>query len=220
MIMETKKTRIMLVDDHEVVRRGIAGLLAEHPQCEVCGEAGDGRSAVKLAQTLQPDIVIMDLGMPELNGFEATRQLRRAVPDLQVLALSMHDSEQMIREVIAAGARGYVLKTEAGAQLLEAVDALRERRPFFNSRFAAAAHDALQSAGVRKRSARGRELTRREREILQLLAEGRTNRETGEALKISVKTVETHRARIMKKLQIASVAGLVRYAIRNNMIQA
>jgi DNA-binding NarL/FixJ family response regulator len=175
---------------------------------------------VALARELQPDVVVMDLGMPGLNGFEATRQLRRSHPSLEVLALSMHESEQLIREVIAAGAQGYVLKNEAGVELLAAIRSLREHRPFFRSRAATAAMEAFQSAARKKRTGRSRVLTARERETLQLLAEGKTNREAAETLGISVKTVETHRARLMRKLQVDSTAGLVRYAIRNNIVQA
>jgi DNA-binding NarL/FixJ family response regulator len=214
------RTRILLVDDHELVRRGLRDLLESEEDCEICGEAADGRAAVALARELQPDVVVMDLGMPGLNGFEATRQLRRSHPSLEVLALSMHESEQLIREVIAAGAQGYVLKNEAGVELLAAIRSLREHRPFFRSRAATAAMEAFQSAARKKRTGRSRVLTARERETLQLLAEGKTNREAAETLGISVKTVETHRARLMRKLQVDSTAGLVRYAIRNNIVQA
>jgi DNA-binding NarL/FixJ family response regulator len=213
------KTRILLVDDHELVRRGLRDLLESEEDCEICGEAADGRTAVTLARDLLPDVVVMDLGMPALNGFEATRQLRRSHPTLEVLALSMHESEQLIREVIAAGAQGYVLKNEAGVELLAAIRSLREHRPFFRSRAATAAMEAFQSATRKKRTGRNRALTSRERETLQLLAEGKTNKEAAETLGISVKTVETHRARLMRKLQVDSTAALVRYAIRNNIVQ-
>ena len=220
--MSAKPIRILLADDHEIVRRGLRALLETHPGWEVCGEAADGRAAVELAQKLSPDIVVMDIGMPQLNGFEATRQILERTRGIEVLVLSMHDSEQMVREVIGAGARGYVLKSDAGRDLVAAVEALLRREQFFSPSVASSVRASdLKVAGSKRPSLRpAGELTRREREVLQLLAEGRTNKAVAQALGISVKTAETHRARIMRKLGMKSVAELVRYAIRNGFIEA
>ena len=219
--MSAKTIRILLADDHEVVRRGLRALLETHAGWEVCGEAADGRAAVDLAQKLSPDIVVMDIGMPQLNGFEATRQILERTRGIEVLVLSMHDSEQLVREVIGAGARGYVLKSDAGRDLVAAVEALLRREQFFSPRVAASVRAAdLKVAGPKRPSLRpAGELTRREREVLQLLAEGRANKAVAGVLGISVKTAETHRARIMRKLGMKSLADLVRYAIRNGFIE-
>ena len=220
--MSAKTIRILLADDHEVVRRGLRALLETHPGWEVCGEAADGRAAVELAQKLSPDIVVMDIGMPQLNGFEATRQILERMRGIEVLVLSMHDSEQLVREVIGAGARGYVLKSDAGRDLVAAVEALLRRESFFSPSVASSMRAAdLKAAGPKRQSLRPNGgLTRREREVLQLLAEGRANKAVGKLLGISVKTAETHRARIMRKLGMKSLAELVRYAIRNGFIEA
>ena len=219
--MSTKTIRILLADDHEVVRRGLRALLETHPGWEVCGEAADGRAAVELAQKLAPDIVVMDIGMPQLNGFEATRQILERTRGIEVLVLSVHESEQLVREVIGAGARGYVLKSDAGRDLVAAVEALLRREPFFSPSVALSVRAAaLKVAGAKRPSLRpAGGLTRREREVLQLLAEGRANKAVGKLLGISVKTAETHRARIMRKLGMKSLAELVRYAIRNGFIE-
>ena len=217
-----KTIRILLADDHEVVRRGLRALLEMQPGWEVCGEAENGRAALELAQRLAPDIVVMDIGMKQLNGFEATRQILERTRGIEVLVLSIHDNEQTVREVLGAGARGYVLKSDAGRDLVAAVGALLRRETFFSPTVAQSVRAAaLRVAGARRPSLRpAGELTRREREVLQLLAEGRTNKAVAQALGISVKTAETHRARIMRKLGMKSVAELVRYAIRNGFIEA
>ena len=220
--MNPKKIRILLADDHEVVRRGLRALLETHAGWEVCGEAADGRAAVERAQALAPDIVVMDIGMPQLNGFEATRQILERTRGIEVLVLSMHESEQFVREVIGAGARGYVLKSDAGRDLLAAVEALLRRETFFSASVASSVRaSALQVCGAKRPSLRpAGGLTRREREVLQLLAEGRANKAEAKVLGISVKTAETHRARIMRKLGLKSLAELVRYAIRNGFVEA
>lgn len=213
-----KRTRILLVDDHELVRRGLRALLEMQPGYEICGEAADGREALELAQELRPDIVIMDLALPELNGLEATRRILQQVRNTEVLILSMHDSEHYVRETVAAGARGYVLKSDAGRDLVAAVEALRVHQPFFTLRFAREVHEQL--TGLRRRPFRKGPgmLTAREVEVVQLLAEGKTNKQVGESLGISTKTAETHRSRLLRKLHISSTAELVRYAIRNSYI--
>lgn len=220
--MIEKRTRILLADDHELVRKGLRILLESQPGWEVCGEACDGRTAVEMSRRLKPDIVVMDVSMPEMNGFEATRQILAKQPKVEVLALSMHESQQIIREVLSAGARGYVLKSDAGSNIVAAVEALRRHTCYFSTQLGESLKNVAQLAGGRGQR-RGKvpgALTTREREILQLLAEGCTNKLVAARLGISVKTAETHRARIMRKLDVDSVADVVRYAIRNGLILA
>jgi DNA-binding NarL/FixJ family response regulator len=217
--MTEKRTRILLADDHELVRKGLRILLESQPGWEVCGEASDGRAAVEMSRRLNPDIVVMDVSMPELNGFEATRQILAKQPKVEVLALSMHESQQIIREVLDSGARGYVLKSDAGSNVVAAVEALRRHAYFFSTQLGESLVEQAGGRGQRRAKVPGA-LTTREREILQLLAEGCTNKLVASRLGISVKTAETHRARIMRKLKVDSVADVVRYAIRNGLIQA
>jgi DNA-binding NarL/FixJ family response regulator len=213
--------RILLADDHDVVRRGLRDELNSHAGWEVCGEASDGREAVKLALKLEPDVVVLDLSMPELNGLEATRQIRRELPRTEVLIFTMHETEQLIREVLSAGARGYVLKSDAGRHLVSAVEALSHHKPFFTAKVSEALLDAfLKSAAKPDEGSVFRTLTDREREIVQMLAEGKSNKEIAVSLSISVKTVETHRATVMRKLDINSIVELVHYAIRNQLVEA
>ena len=221
MMMETP-TRILLADDHELVRRGLRTLLESQPGLEVCGEAANGRVAVEMSRKLSPDIVVMDVSMPELNGFEAARQILSKQPKVEVLALSMHESQQIVVDVLEAGARGYVLKSDAGSELVAAVEALKKHEFFFSNRLASSVKNLDQYAMRRRRGPVKLPgvLTTREREILQLLAEGCTNKEVASRLGISVKTAETHRAHVMRKLNVDTVADLVRYAIRNGLIQA
>jgi DNA-binding NarL/FixJ family response regulator len=211
-------TRILLADDHDVVRQGLRKILESHPGWEVCGEASNGREAVKLALALKPEIAVLDLSMPELNGLEATRQIKKAQPETEILIFTMHDDEDLIRDVLVAGARGFVLKSDVGKQLMEAVGALSRHKTFFTPKASEALLDNLLIAinGSRKESL----LTSREREILQLLAEGWGNKEVAALLCISIKTVETHRTTIMRKVGINSVVQLVHYAIRNRMVEA
>src|SRR6266404_5676088 len=214
--------RILVADDHEIVRRGLRALLDDQPNWEVVGEAVSGREAVDKAKQLMPDVAVIDITMPELNGFEATRQILKAAPQTEVLILTMHESEQIVREVLDAGARGYVLKSDAGRDLVAAVEALCQHRTFFSSKIADmllhAYLRANQRASGETEPARGR-LTAREREIVQLLAEGKSNKEVAQALNISIKTAETHRTNIMNKLDLRSITALVRYAVRNNIVE-
>jgi DNA-binding NarL/FixJ family response regulator len=212
-----ERVRLLVVDDHELVRRGLRALLETRPGWSICGEAADGREAVKLAVKLQPEVIVMDLTMPHLNGFESAHQIREQGCTARILILSMHESEQLMREVLAAGVRGYILKSEAGSHLLAGVEALLRGETFFVSPLAVRIH-AEEFKNTKSRRSRNGALTRRERETLQLLAEGKTNREVAKALEISIKTAETHRARVMRKLAIDSVAELVRYAIRNGFV--
>jgi len=212
--------RILIADDHQVVRTGLRALLESRTGWQVCAEAANGREAVEKAGQLKPDVAVLDIGMPLLNGVEATRQIRKLSPQTEVLILTMHDSEVLVQEVLEAGANGYILKDDADRNLVAAVDALRRHNPYLSSRVSEAASSAVGSDGSSfSRSSRSR-LTPREREILQLLAEGKSNKEVAGFLGISVKTAETHRANIMLKLDFHSITELVRYAVRNKIIQS
>ncbi len=210
---------ILIADDHAVVRAGLRTLLESRSRWQVCAEAADGRDAVEKAAKHKPHIAILDIGMPLLNGVEATRQIRKASPATEILILTMHESDDLVQQVVEAGARGYILKDEADRVLLDAVQALSQHKPFFSVRVTEAAVTAIiADASDSTRSSRSR-LTPREREILQLLAEGKSNKEVANLLNISVNTAEAHRANIMLKLDFHSLAELVMYAIRNNIIQ-
>ncbi|HVL71735.1 MAG TPA: response regulator transcription factor [Beijerinckiaceae bacterium] len=212
--------RILLADDHEIVRRGLKELLEEQVGWTVCAEAANGREAVELAIRAKPQVAVLDLSMPELNGLEATRRIRQAAPQVEVLVFTMHESEDLIREVLAAGARGYLLKSDATRQLIPAVESLSRRKPYFSGRVSEVVLDGFLKTGPSAPPAIGVErLTSREREIVQLLAEGRSNKEIATRLDLSVKTVETHRASVMRKLDLNSLADIIRFAIRNRMIE-
>jgi len=214
--------RLLLADDHEIVRQGLRSMLQGQRDCEVVGEAVDGRQAVAMTKELNPDVVILDIGMPALNGLEATRHILKMRPQTKILILTMHESDSMIREVLDAGARGYILKTDAGRDLVTAVDSLRRNKTFFTSRVSQMILDGYLKGDTRPQDSAsgGIRLTPRQREIVQLLAEGKSSKEVAVALSMSVKTAETHRANIMRKLDCHSVSEVVRYAIRNNIIQA
>jgi DNA-binding NarL/FixJ family response regulator len=212
--------RILVADDHEVVRRGLCALLQSRPEWEICGEAADGREAVEKARSLKPDAVIIDIGMPTLNGLEATRQILKANPEVEVLVLTLHDSDQMIREVLDAGARGFLLKSDAARDLISAVQALHRGNTYFTSRVAEMVLEGYlqpkpSSFPIARLHSR---LTSREREVVQLIAEGKSTKEVAVALGLSVKTAETHRSNIMRKLELHSVSDLVLYAVRNNIV--
>jgi DNA-binding NarL/FixJ family response regulator len=212
--------RIFVVDDHEVVRRGICSLLMSHSGWEICGEAADGREAVEKVAHLQPDIVILDIGMPALNGLEAARQILHNDPHQKIAILSITDSEQVIQEALRAGAKAYILKSDAAKDLIAAVEALQRDKTYFNSRIEGIVLQGFLNSGSRApKGAILSELTSRERDILSLLAGGKSTKEVGIALGISVKTAETHRANLMRKLGLHSVSELVLYAIRNNFVQ-
>jgi DNA-binding NarL/FixJ family response regulator len=214
--------RILVADDHELVRRGIRALLEMESGWKVCAEAANGRDAVEMAVATRPDVAILDISMPELNGVEAARQIRRSVPQCQILILTMHESEQMLRDALVAGARGFVLKSDAGRNLVTAVDALHHHKPFLTPVVTDVVLEDYLRRGTTPVDAdtpHGR-LTGREREVLQLLAEGHSSKEVARSLGISVKTADTHRTNVMRKLDLHSLGELVRYAIRNNLIQA
>jgi DNA-binding NarL/FixJ family response regulator len=212
--------RILIVDDHAVVRRGVRSLLESQQGWEISGEATTGREAVELAKRLQPDVVVMDLSLPELNGLEATRQILKDSPLSEILVLTMHHSEELARDVLQAGARGYVLKSDADQNLIAAVESLRQHKPFLTSRVTEfVLDDYRRRTDILDDGLAHDTVTAREREIIQLLAEGKSNKEAASTLGISVKTIEAHRANIMRKLRFRSVSDLVRYAIRNKIAQ-
>ena len=214
--------RILIADDHDLMRRGIRGLLESYPGWTICAEAKTGREAVAKAEELKPDIAILDISMPHLNGLEAARKIRKASPRTEVLILSMHCSDQLTREVLDAGALGYVLKSDSGRDLAIAIEALANHKPFLTP---AATQLVLRGFSPDGSVADGPELisdqlTPREREIIQLLAEGRSSKEVSIALSISLHTAETHRSNITRKLDIHGTSELVRYAVRNQIIEA
>lgn len=215
-----KAIRILIADDHEMVRQGLRRVIEEQTGWSVCGEGKTGREAVEQAKQLHPEIVVMDFSMPELNGLEATRQIRAALPRTEVLILTMHDSEQLAREVLAAGARGFMLKTDAGHSLVTAINALAQHRPYFTSKVSELLLKGFLDPQKPLADEGNGRLTPREREIIQLLGEGKSNKEVAATLGISVKTAETHRTNIMRKLELHSMSELVRYAIREKIVEA
>jgi DNA-binding NarL/FixJ family response regulator len=211
--------RIIIVDDHAIVRRGVRALLESQPGWEVSGEAATGREVVELAGRLQPDIVVMDLGLPGLNGLDATRQVLKVSPRTEVVMLTMHHSEELARDALQAGARGYVLKSDADQNLIAAIDSLRQHKPFLAPTVTEFVLDDYLRRSEDDTGAHA-PVTPRERQIIQLLAEGSSNKEAASALGVSVKTVEAHRGNIMRKLRLRSASDLVRYAIRNKIVEA
>jgi len=210
--------RILVADDHGVVRRGVRSLIDGHPEWEICGEVGNGQDAVAEARRLRPDIVLMDITMPGLNGLDATRAILEAVPETKVLILTMHESEQVVREVLDAGAHGYILKSDADSDLLNALEAIRQGRPFFASKVSQIVLEGYLHPGPRHHGESG-ELTPRQREVVALLSTGKSNKEVAAALGISIKTAETHRSTIMRRLKLGAFSDLVRYAVRERIIE-
>jgi DNA-binding NarL/FixJ family response regulator len=217
-----RNLRILIADDHDLMRRGLKALLESHPGWTVCAEAHTGREAVSKAEELKPDIVILDITMPELNGVEAARRILKGSPNTEILVLSVHYSDQLIRDILDAGVRGYIVKSDSDRDLVVAVEALANHKPFFTPRATELILNNFNSKGgsvSELPETIGDRLTSREREIVQLLSEGKSSKEVASALSISVKTAETHRANIMRKLEIHSVSELVRYAVRNQIIE-
>ena len=209
-------TRILIADDHDVVRSGLRSILEAHPGWEIVAEAADGKEAILKANEAKPDIAVLDYSLPLVNGVEATRQICARLPSTEVLIFTMHDNEALIEELLKAGARGYLLKSDANRHLIAAIESLELHKPFFTGRVS----EALLESFVTRTSRVGSTLSHRERGVVQLIAEGHTNKETAELLNISLKTVESHRASAMRKLNLSSSADLVRYAIRNKLVEA
>jgi DNA-binding NarL/FixJ family response regulator len=213
------RTRILLADDHEIVRQGLRSLL-ENEGFEICGEFSNGREAVDGVKQLKPDVVILDISMPELNGVEATQRIARQFPSSPVIVMTMHDSEELARRVLEAGARGYVLKSDAARDLSQAVKSVLKGQPFFSGKISEMLlRGYLDSGRATEPETSLPSLTPREREVVQLLAEGKSSKEVASVLGTSPATVETQRSKIMQKLDLHSVTDLVRYAIRNHIIE-
>jgi DNA-binding NarL/FixJ family response regulator len=208
--------RILIADDHDIVRSGLRRILESHSNWEVVAEAGDGGDAIRKAVETRPDIAVIDYSLPMVNGIEVTREIRSRSPKTEVLIFTMHDNERLIENLLNAGARGYVLKSDAKQHLVDAIEALAVHKPFFTGKVS----KTLLEAYIARPRGEKATLTNREREILQLIAEGYTNKQIAHLLHLSLKTVETHRAAIMRKLDASSTADLVRYAIRNKIIEA
>lgn len=217
-------TRVLLADDHQVMRRGLRAVIETMEGWEVCAEVQTGREAVLEAERIHPEIAVLDMTMPELNGLEATRQIRKVSPETEVLIFTGHETEELVHQVFEAGARSYILKTDGKDQLEAALRALAEHKPYFTTQVGEILFSKLlnkkKGPATEEATATTGRLTDREREIVQLLAEGKSNKEVADMLGISVKTTETHRAAIMKKLQLKAFSELVRYAIRNHIISA
>jgi DNA-binding NarL/FixJ family response regulator len=214
-----KKIRVLLADDHNLIRAGLRRVVESQAEFIVAGEAEDGRQAVAMAASLKPDVVVMDIGMPSLNGIEAARQIRAAQPDTQIVMLSMHSDEGYVLRALKAGAKAYLLKDSAEADLARAIRAVAEGKSFFSP----AVGKVLLEDYMRKLQRTGKEdsyelLSPREREVLQLVAEGKSSKEIANLLDLSVYTVETHRARVMQKLNLRGIPELILYAVRKGII--
>ena len=216
--MSSPVRRIVLADDHEAIRLGVRSVLSTHPDWRVVGEASNGRDALELIREVRPDIAILDYSLPMMNGLELTRAIKKELPRTEILIFTMHDREDVLAELLKAGVRGYLLKSDASKHLVAAVEALSIRRPYFSGNVSQTLLDRFIEMAARDAAATA--LTPREREIVQLIAEGRLNKEIAAILGLSIKTVETHRAAAMHKLALNSTADLVRYAVRNNIIEA
>ena len=214
--------RILIADDHDVMREGTRAVIEREHGWMVCGIACTGREAVVQAAELEPDIVIMDMTMPELNGLDAAVQIKRLLPQCEILMFTGHETDNLIREAFEAGVKSFIFKSEAHHFLVDAIESLSRHKPFFTDGVSEILFSSMLSkaTGTRDDAEPGQRLSAREREIVQLIAEGRSNKETADALGISVRTAESHRAHILRKLNLDSVASLVRYAVRNKIIEA
>jgi DNA-binding NarL/FixJ family response regulator len=222
MIMTVTTLRILIADDHDVMREGTRAVIERQPGWEVCGIASTGREAVDQALALEPDVVVMDMSMPELNGLDAAVKIKRRLPRTEILMFTAHETDDLIREVFESGAKGFINKSEAYELLVKAIQSLSEHKPFFTTKVSDLLFaEILNRSGTAPHATETiKRLSTREREIVQLLAEGRSNKEVATALGISIRTAETHRANVLRKLSLNSVADLVRYAIRNKFIEA
>src|SRR3984893_11349776 len=216
-----RRLRILVADDHEVMRTGVRALIEQEPGLQVCGSAPNGQEAVEAARKLKPDVVILDMAMPELDGLEALREIKRALPNTEVVIFSAHRSEEVIGQVFEAGAKSYIQKSDAGRYLVAAIKSVAEHKPFFTSEISQILFAKFLSGSAgKKQNKQEHTVTARERDVVRLLAWGNSNKEVANSLGISIRTAETHRAALMHKLSLDSLAALVRYAIRNNIIDA
>lgn len=216
-----RRLRILIADDHEVMRTGVRALVEQEPEWQVCGTATNGQEAVDAARKIKPDVVILDMTMPELDGLEALREIKRALPNTEVVIFSAYHSEEVIGQLFEAGAKSYVQKSDASRHLVTAIKSLAEHKPFFTSDISQILFAKFLSGSAgKKQNAHEHAVTSRERDVVRLLAGGNSNKEVANSLGISIRTAETHRATLMRKLGLESLAALVRYAIRNNIIDA
>lgn len=220
--MTTTTVRILIADDHDVMREGTRAIIERQPGWEVCGVAATGREAVEQAIALEPDVVVMDMTMPELNGLDAAQQIRRRLPQTEIIIFTAHQTDELIREVFEAGAKSFIFKSEAHHFLVAAIQSLSEHKPFFTNKVAEVLFaEIINRSGATPHAAEtSKRLSAREREVVQLLAEGKSNKDVAGTLGISIRTAETHRASVLRKLSLDSLASLVRYAIRHKMIEA
>ena len=219
-MMRDRKTRVLVVDDHAIVRQGLRAILDAEPDMQVVGEAADGREAVRKAISLQPEVIIMDVSMPRMNGLEATARIAKAHPAIHIVALTMHSSEEYVYSLLKAGARAYLLKESVSSDLVEAIHAVIGGGTYLHPAISTKVIDGYLRRPPRAQEGMLDVLSPREREILQLIAEGHTNKEIAGLLDLAVKTIENHRTRIMDKLEIHNVAGLTRYAIGHGIATA
>ena len=216
-----RRLKILVADDHEVMRTGVRALIEQEPRWQVCGTATNGQEAVDAARKLKPDVVILDMTMPELDGLEALREIKRALPNTEVVIFSAHHSEEVIGQLFEAGAKSYIQKSDASRHLVTAIKSLAEHKPFFTCEISQVLFAKFLSGSAgKKQNAQEHAVTSRERDVVRLLAGGNSNKEVANCLGISIRTAETHRATLMRKLGLESLAALVRYAIRNNIIDA
>ena len=208
-------TRILIADDHDVVRSGVRTILEGHEGWQVIGEARNGKEAIDQAVAARPDVVILDYGLPLVNGVEATRQIRGRVPGIEVLIFTMHDTDSLVRDVLEAGARGFLLKADAKQFLIAAVESLAAHRPFFTAKVS----ETLLETYLSKEGTKQSVLSSREKAVVQLIAEGKTNKQIADILSVSTKTVESHRALSLRKLNLDTTAALIRYAIKNKLVE-
>ena len=213
------RVRILIADDHPLIRQGTRGVIVQEPGWEVCGQASNGRDAVAQAVALRPDVVLLDMTMPELNGLDAAIRIKRELPETEIAMLSSYGSEDLIRSAFEAGVKSFIVKTETEEFLVDAVKALASHKPFLTPRVSNVLFSSFLEPAGRDQAQPEGPLTAREREVVQLVAEGKTSKEVAGALDISLRTVENHRAHILRKLNLHTSADMARYAVRNKMIE-
>jgi two-component system, NarL family, response regulator NreC len=216
-----RRLKVLVADDHEVMRTGVRALIEQEPGWQVCGTATNGQEAVEVARKLKPDVVVLDMTMPELDGLEALREIKHALPNTEVVIFSAYHSEEVIEQLFDAGAKSYIQKSDGSRHLVAAIKSLAEHKPFFTSEISQILFAKFLSGSAgKKQNGQEHAVTSRERDVVRLLAGGNSNKEVANSLGISIRTAETHRATLMRKLGLESLAALVRYAIRNNIIDA